>query len=64
MLREFRCSAGHVVEKILTSSQDAKTHSVKCYTCGKSAKKIDFSTPGGPILVAGIGGFYKPSLGK
>lgn len=62
MIREFRCPAGHLTESIfLTSARDAVTDSIECRTCGKSAIKLIFSVVANPNLVAGVGGFYKPS---
>lgn len=44
-LREFKCSSGHVQERLLFGNNDAKTMSVRCSECGLAARRIEISLP-------------------
>lgn len=59
MIREFRCAAGHLTERILTREQDEQLQSVSC-SCGLPAARLEFSTCGFILKDGGAGGFYRP----
>jgi hypothetical protein len=58
-IREFSCCAQHVIERLLTRSQDDATKEMVCPQCGQPAAKREFSTCGF-LLMPGNGGFYRP----
>lgn len=69
-IREFKCPKGHITERILNGEEDAKTKVVLCahtisatrrIKCEEPAKRVDLSQTAPPVLLAGCGGFYKPT---
>jgi DNA-directed RNA polymerase subunit RPC12/RpoP len=64
LIREFECvNCSAITERILTQAEDEALDVIPCKSCGSDAVKVEFSQTGGPIFKAGVGGFYKSSLG-
>jgi hypothetical protein len=70
-IREFVCHRKHVTEKILSATEDQRVKKIVCphvmssvkkIKCGEPATRIELSQTAPPILVAGSGGFHKPSV--
>lgn len=69
-IREFVCRRKHVTERILTGKADETVQKIECphvmssvkkITCGEMAHRRDVSQTAPPVLMAGCGGFYKPT---
>lgn len=72
-IREFKCSAGHVTEKILNGEADRTTEGISCgelviYTdvhlpCRLYAERVKWSRVAPAQFIEGNGGFYSPTVG-